>query len=167
MKLFIIVLLSLCLCAYGEECLEYDKSPMRYLKSKAHSFDTTYAHKTMTKDMKIYGFGICLKYFDRSPKIRANEMEYFDKHLRLIEDRSNAYCITTDKGKQIKNDIEQYIKDARAKTLENIKSVVEDKSRLQDIESNPLLAYCFYLYESPEYQVEIERIVKKYCKECE
>lgn len=167
MKNIIFILFSICLCAYGKECLEYDKSPISYLKSKSHSVDMIYARKSIIKDMKIYGFGICLKYFNKDPKIYANEMKYFDKQLRLIEDRSSIYCITTDKGKQIKNDIEQYIKDTRAKELESIKSVIEDKSKLESIKSNPLLASCFHLYESKEYQAEVKRIIKKYCKECE
>ena len=41
------------------------------------------------------------------------------------------------------------------------------KSQVKDYEPSRLTEVCLKIYESPEYNAEVERIVKKYCKECE
>ncbi|MGX3046206.1 hypothetical protein ACWIUO_13900, partial [Helicobacter sp. T3_23-1056] len=40
------------------------------------------------------------------------------------------------------------------------------KSQAKDYEPSRLAEVCIKMYESPEYQTEVKKIIKKYCKEC-
>ena len=171
MKYFVLLVLfgvSICFCA--EECLDYDdKSSSSYFRSKRFSEDMVFARTTMSRTMREYGFSICLEYFDLDSKRKEREMEYFQKELRLIEDRDwmkDKRCIITERGKKMKEEVETYVIDYKRKSIERIKSVLTEAQFKELLETPPLLAKCLSLYDSKEYQAEVERIVKKYCKDC-
>lgn len=151
---------------YTDECLDYDdKTSESFLYSKGFSEAMTYARITTVETMKVYGFGICLEYFDLDAKRKKREMGFFQKNLRLIEKRYNR-CITTNRGEKMKKDVESYVIDYKKKSIEVFKSVVTE-SRLKELaETPPLLLKCLSLYDSQEYNDEIKRIVKKHCKDC-
>ena len=67
----------------------------------------------------------------------------------------------------MKEEVENYIVDYKKKSIEAIKSVLTEERLKEILESPPLLQKCLSLYDSKDYQAEVERIVKKYCKECE
>lgn len=154
---------------YVDKCLDYDdKTSESFLKTKGFSEAMTFARTTTVETMKDYGFGICLEYFDLDAKRKKREMESLQRNLRLIESRGlDSRCITTNRGEKIKKEVENYVIDYKKKSIEAIKSVVTE-SRLKEIlESPPSLRKCLSLYDSQEYDDEIKRIVKKYCKDCE
>ena len=156
---------SICLCA--EQCLDYDdESTLSYLKSKQSSEDMYFAMATTVQTMKDYGFGICLEYFDLDSKRKEMEMKHLQKKLRLIEGRSNIRCITTNIGQKIKEEVEKYLADYKKKSIQKYEQILTEDRIKELLETPPLLRKCLSLYESPEYQAEIERIVKKYCKKC-
>ena len=165
--LLILLGVSMCLCA--EECLDYDdKSSSSYLSSKQFSQDLNFARVHMVETMKDYGFGVCLRYFDLDSKRKEREMSYFQEHLRNIESRKwkDDRCITTDKGKRIKEEVENYVIDYRRKSTESYKNIVTEARLKEMLETPPLLAWCLSRYVSKEYHDEVERIVKKYCEDC-
>ncbi|TLD83763.1 hypothetical protein [Helicobacter sp. MIT 05-5294] len=89
------------------------------------------------KKYELVGIDYCLKYFKCHSRYYANSLI-----REMILEKGGG------KGgiEEIKNFIEKQFKGG--------------KYAFQDLES------CLELYDSPEYQTEIERIVKKYCKEC-
>lgn len=92
--------------------------------------------------MKDYGFGIYLEYFDLDSKRSEMEMKHLQKHLRLIEGRSSACCITTNRGIKIKEEVKKYVIDYKKKSILT-------KDRLEELlETLPLLRKCLLLYES-------------------
>lgn len=169
MKYFVLlVLFGIFLNA--EECLDYDdKSSASYLRSKRFSEAMIYAKTTMVKTMKNYGFGVCLEYYDLDSKRKEREMDSLRDNLRLIEKRDwlhDKRCIITNNGEKMKEEVENYIVDYKKKSIEAIKSVLTEERLKEILESPPLLQKCLSLYDSKEYQAEVEHIVKKYCKEC-
>ncbi|WP_155243506.1 hypothetical protein [Helicobacter bilis] len=46
-------------------------------------------------------------------------------------------------------------------------ALAELKQFVERRKKNSSLTNCLELYDSKEYQAEVERIVKKYCKDCE
>ena len=66
----------------------------------------------------------------------------------------------------MKEEVETYVIDYKRKSIERIKSVLTEAQFKELLETPPLLAKCLSLYDSKEYQAEVERIVKKYCKDC-
>ena len=166
-KIILLVLFGVYICICVEECLDYDDvSSLSYLKSKQSAEDMHFAMATTVQTMKDYGFGICLEYFNLDSKRREVEIKHLQKHLRLIEGRSSARCITTNRGAKIKEEVEKYLADYKKKSIEEMKSIVT-KDRLKELlETPPLLRKCLSLYESTEYQAKVKHIVKKYCKDC-
>ncbi|TLD79727.1 hypothetical protein LS70_009675 [Helicobacter sp. MIT 11-5569] len=151
MKKLLLVLLVCVNSLYAEsdgECLGIDFISSRPPK-KVDSEFLFFARARMIDTAKKFGIGICLDYYGVSPKIEIMEAEWFDLFFQQIEKIGNtdsSRCYTTNRRKQLKKDIEAYVV-----------SQPKGKSKVNT---------CLRLYDSPDYHSEIERIVKKYCKDC-
>lgn len=148
------VLLAMLICMsslYAEadkECLGVDFLISIPLKKADSEFDW-FARARMTKIAKQFGIGVCLDYYNLSKQIQIMEMDWFDTYFQRVESVGNtdsARCYTTNKRKQLKKDIEDYV--------------------ISQPKMPSKIATCLELYDSKEYQEEIERIVKKYCNNC-
>ncbi|RDU65252.1 hypothetical protein CQA53_06660 [Helicobacter didelphidarum] len=132
----------------NKECLGVDFLSSRPLK-KADSEFYFFARARMVETAKKFGVGICLDYYGLSQKIEIMEMEWFDMMFQQIEKIGNAdssRCYTTNRRKHLKEEIKAY--------------VISQQKGVSKIQT------CLELYDSKKYKAEIERIVKKYCKEC-
>lgn len=110
---------------------------------------------------KMSGFARCLVHY---------QLNYKEDYYKLIEapyDIQEGYYLLSDfvflsKYKFLYNDkdkIQEEIDNSIKKSISN--HLIYDKQQ------TPLyFLSCLELYDSPEYQEEIERIVKKYCKDC-
>ncbi|GAB0174118.1 hypothetical protein NHP164001_21460 [Helicobacter trogontum] len=77
------------------------------------------------------------------------------------------YCLNYTKGLS-NNHANRSDSYARELVLEvgGKQAVAKLKKFIEPRKKDSSLTYCLELYESKEYQDEVERIVKKYCKEC-
>lgn len=149
----ICLVLSICICSvYADsntECLGIDFLTRHPLK-KADSEFYYFARARMVETAKRFGVGVCLDYYELSQKIKIMEMESFDIFFQQIEQVGNAdslRCYTTNKRKQLQEEIKAY--------------VISQPQGISKIRT------CLDLYDSKAYQAEVERIVKKYCKDCQ
>ncbi len=146
--LFLFLCISSVYADSNTECLGVDFLSSRPLK-KADSEFHYFAKSRMIKTAKEFGVGICLDYYGLSQKIEIMEMQWFDIFFQQIEQVGNTdsgRCYTTNKRKQLQEEIKTYV-----------------LSQPQGISK---IRTCLELYDSKEYQAEVERIVKKYCKDC-
>ncbi|RDU60231.1 hypothetical protein [Helicobacter sp. MIT 14-3879] len=108
------------------------------------------------RNLKHYGFGFCLQqsYVDKKDKSTALSYDLYVfqkgsmKFAAMGEPKNEEQV-----AKIIQSYVSQFMSNPQGKvtTKLNLRIFVQD---------------CMQLYESKEYQDEIERIVKKYCKDC-
>ena len=120
---------------------------------------------------------------ERAGKIDRASYSY-EKKILIVKRIGIEYCIKGNDFSKVQPNIQilgryNYKIGLMWKGLENqilpeLKSYIDDKSR---IDNETIFAHysngnfsrfyvCLEIYDSPQYNAEVERIVKKYCKEC-
>ena len=107
-------------------------------------------------NLKHYGFGFCLQqsYVDKKDKSTALS---YDLYVFQKGSMKFAAMAGLKNEEQVAKIIQSYVSQfmsspqRKATTKLNIRTLVKD---------------CMQLYDSKEYHDEVERIVKKYCKDC-
>ena len=120
--------------------------------------------------------------FNRELVGKVDKVAYsYDKKIKIIKRIGMEYCMEQDNFKEqsfwlwhFKRKLELY-KNIDKKIVNffsdegefaRFKSFIDNKAKAKTI-LLPRLYGCLELYDSKEYQNEVERIVKKYCKDCE
>lgn len=117
-------------------------------------------------------------------KINKASYSYEKKKILIVKRIGIEYCITGEDFSKVQPNISilgryNYKIGLMWKGLENqilpeLKSYIDNKSR---IDNETIFAHysngnfsrfyvCLEIYDSKEYNAEVERIIKKYCKEC-
>mgnify|MGYP003370467778 CR=1 FL=1 len=135
--------------------------------------------KEIMKAQKIYG---CTK--SRSTQQRNAEYEFKQNPIKYYKRRSLAYCLgytskedivvksgCTSKGlpKEIKNfaHIDNMVEFFSNEAIGELKAYIDRYFDIHKMEQKGSVNMCFdWIYDSKEYQDEVVRIVKKYCKHC-
>lgn len=135
--------------------------------------------KEIMKAQKIYG---CTK--SRSTQQRNAEYEFKQNPIKYYKRWSLAYCLgyvssedmivksgCGSKGlpKEIQNlsHIDNMVKIFGNEVINELKAYVDKFLYIHKIEQKGSVNMCFdWIYDSKEYQDEVVRIVKKYCKHC-
>lgn len=109
---------------------------------------------------------ISCNLFAGGPEVHINYKEYYKQNARyLYRVWGFDYCLNYTKNMPFDTPEKQWIRKSHKFTskesLEELKHFI-DRYRAK----HNLLVICLELYDSKEYQDEIERIVKKYCKDC-
>ncbi|MGX2973088.1 hypothetical protein [Helicobacter sp. T3_23-1059] len=104
-----------------------------------------------TPDLKSYGLAYC---FSTSLLDRLQNPQYHDLSLKSV-------CRTLDFNDEGFAELKKYVDEQGA----HIPKYPEKRRELALI--GGITKRCLKMYESPEYNAEVERIIKKYCKECE
>ena len=135
--------------------------------------------KEIMKAQKIYG---CTK--SRSTQQRNAEYEFKQNPVKYYKRWSLAYCLgyvssedmivksgCGSKGlpKEIQNlsHIDNMVKIFGNEAISELKAYLDEYLYIHKIKQKGSVNACFdWIYDSKEYQDEVERIVKKYCKDC-
>ena len=135
--------------------------------------------KEIMKAQKIYG---CTK--SRSTEQRKAEYGFKQNPVKYYKRWALAYCLgyvsnedmivksgCVSKGlpKEVKNlsHIDNMVKIFGIEAIGELKAYMDKFLYIHKIEQKGSVNACFdWIYDSKEYQNEIERIVKKYCKDC-
>ncbi|RDU59420.1 hypothetical protein [Helicobacter sp. MIT 14-3879] len=104
--------------------------------------------------LKEYGFAFCLEKGYEDPKQSFEKQPSFMRHLGFIRGGSIELSML---GREKFEELEKYI----LTYLSNPKNIPITKHQ-----SKLYVLACLRLYDSPKYQDEVKRIVKKYCKDC-
>ncbi|STP14457.1 hypothetical protein [Helicobacter fennelliae] len=111
------------------------------------------------KNLKHYGFGFCLqKSYGYVEK--GGEMSTLSYHLHIFQRGSMKFSVMAG----LKNE-EQVAKIIQSYVSQFMSSPQREATTKQGF--RVLVQDCMQLYDSKEYQAEVERIVKKYCKDCQ
>ena len=151
MKLFFAMLLSFCLC-YGTGERFFDKRVVEIALNKQYQITS----------IKRAGLEYCLDYEQlRRKSLSKDEQQKFVPHEYY---RFDFFWFYSDN--RIIEAYKQYIDSY----LRWIKSLSQDEfykhfDKLPNFENR--FEICMDMYDSQQYNAEVERIVKKYCKSCE
>ena len=121
--------------------------------------------------------------FDAELAAKADKAAYpYEKKVRTMKRIGIEYCIKGNDFYETRTDIQVLSRyksklglahNAILPPLElqsyiDSKSIISDKTTFQHYKNSNLSRFyvCLDLYDSKEYQGEVERIVKKYCKDC-
>ena len=111
------------------------------------------------KNLKHYGFGFCLqKSYGYVEK--GGEMSTLSYHLHIFQRGSMKFSVMAG----LKNE-EQVAKIIQSYVSQFMSSPQREATTKQGF--RVLVQDCMHLYDSKEYHDEVERIVKKYCKDCQ
>ena len=121
--------------------------------------------------IKMYLLIAIMSYnlFAGGPEVHINYKEYYKQNARyLYKIWGFDYCLNYTKNMSFNALEKQWVKEKQSilestskESLEELKHFI-DRYRAK----HNLLVICLKLYDSKEYQNEVERIVKKYCKDC-
>lgn len=121
--------------------------------------------------IKMYLLIAIMSYnlFAGGPEVHINYKEYYKQNARyLYKIWGFDYCLNYTKNMSFNALEKQWVKEKQSilestskESLEELKHFI-DRYRAK----HNLLVICLNLYDSKEYQDEVERIVKKYCKDC-
>ncbi|WP_286501588.1 hypothetical protein [Helicobacter rodentium] len=115
------------------------------------------------RNLKHYGFSFCLEqsYVDKKEKVYppTRRLDLLSYDLRVSQQGSMKFAwIGGFKiQEQVATDIRSYVSQFMSSPQRKATTKQGHRVLVQD---------CMQLYDSKEYQDEVERIVKKYCKEC-
>lgn len=103
--------------------------------------------------------------FAGGPEVHINYKEYCKQNARHLYRVWGFDCLNYTKSMPFDTSWKQWVKNilkfASKESLEELKHFIDRYRAKQN-----LLVICLELYDSKEYQDEVERILRKYCKDC-